>query len=96
MNESDSFSATQVYCLGIVAQPDPGALARITEPFCKLGLVPLSVNSRLFAEADELAIDIQIRGISEEQCSRIANQIGAMPITRRVVTGRKFMPSAGL
>ena len=96
MNESDSFSATQVYCLGIVAQPDPGALARITEPFCKLWLVPLSINSRLFAEADELAIDIQIRGISEEQCSRIANQIGAMPITRRVVTGRKFMPSAAL
>ena len=96
MNESDSFSATQIYCLGIVAQPDPGALARITEPFCKLGLVPLSVNSRLFAEADELAIDIQIRGITEEQCNRIANQIGALPITQRVVTGRKFMPSAAL
>ena len=96
MKDSETFSATQVYCLGIVAQPDPGALARITEPFCKLGLVPLSVNSRLFPEAEELAVDIQIHGISEEQCQRIANQIGAMPITLRVVTGRKFTPSAML
>ena len=94
MNESDCFSAAQVYCLGIVAQPEPGALARVIEPFCKLGLVPLAVNSRLFAEAEELAIDIQILGISEEQCQRIANQIGAMPITRRIVTGRRFTPSA--
>jgi hypothetical protein len=94
MKDSDTFSATQVYCFGVVALPDPGALARIIEPFAKLGLVPLSVNSRHFIEAEELAIDLQIVGISEEQCSRIANQIGSMPLTLRVVTGRKYYQAA--
>ena len=94
MKDSDTFSAMQVYCFGVVARPDPGALARITEPFAKLGLVPLSVNSRHFIEAEELAIDIQIVGISEEQCNRIARQIGAMPISVRVVTGRKYYQAA--
>lgn len=96
MKDSDTFSAMQVYCFGVVALPDPGALARITEPFAKLGLVPHSLNCRHFVEAEELAIDIQIVGISEEQCNRIAGQIGAMPLTLRIVTGRKYYQAMAL
>jgi len=77
------------YCLGITAHPDPGAIARIIEPFAKLGLVPLSINARLFSDAGELTVDVQIAGIGPDQCRRIANQIAAMPVVRRVVTGEK-------
>lgn len=80
-----------VHCFGVVVQPDPGALARVLEPFAKLGLIPLSINSRLFAKAEQLSIDIQITGLTEEQGLRIANQIGSFPVTLNVVTGRKFL-----
>jgi ACT domain-containing protein len=76
-----------IQCIGVVVRPDPGALARVIEPFAKLGVVPLSVNSRHYPEAGQLVIDIQIAGMEEEQGRKIARQIGSFPITLRVVTG---------
>jgi ACT domain-containing protein len=78
-----------IQCIGVVVQPDPGALARVLEPFAKLGVVPSAVNSRLYAEAGQLVIDIQIPGMAEDQARKIARQIGSFPITLRVVTGPK-------
>lgn len=79
-----------VQCIGIVMLPDPGALARAIEPFAKLGLVPRSVNSRLFAEAGRLEIDIQIEGMPDEQALRIANYLRSLPLTLQVVTAQKY------
>jgi predicted component of type VI protein secretion system len=61
----------------------------VIEPFTKLGLIPLSVQTRLYQESEELAVDIQIAGLSDEQCRRIASQIETMPFSIRVVTCRK-------
>jgi acetolactate synthase small subunit len=85
----------RVQCISVVVLPDPGALARVVEPFAKLGVVPLSVNSRLFADVGQLAIDIQIAGMGEEQGLRIARQIESFPITLQVVTGQKYLVTDG-
>ena len=81
--------AGTVQCIAVVVRPDPGALPRVIEPFAKLGLVPLSVTSRLFAEAEKLAIDIQIAGMTRQQGQRVATLIGSWPTTLQVVLGSK-------
>ena len=50
-------------------------------------MVPLALQSRL--HADGLEVDLQIGGITPEQCARIANQLRSMPVVTGVVTGEK-------
>jgi acetolactate synthase regulatory subunit len=83
----DPIAAQLVHCIGVTAHADPGALARILEPVAKLGLVPVAVHARLFAESGEMVVDLQIAGISADLCNSIASKIAAMPVTLRVVTG---------
>ena len=82
--------SAMVQCISVVMLPDPGALVRAIEPFAKLGLVPLSVNSRLFSEAGRLEIDIQIEAMPDEQALRIATYLRSLPITLQVMTDRKY------
>ncbi len=94
MGSLEAEACDMVQCIGVVVRPDPGALVRVVEPFAKLGLVPVSVNSRLFADLDELVIDIQIAQMGEEQARRIARTIESFPITLQVTTGRKYMAAS--
>lgn len=87
----DAEACDLVQCLAVVVRPDPGALARVIEPFAKLGVIPLSVNSRLYADVGELVIDIQIAGMAEDQGHKIASQIRSFPITLHAMTGRKYL-----
>jgi acetolactate synthase small subunit len=90
-DDAETQLCDSVQCISVIAQADPGALARVIEPFAKLGLIPLSVTSRHFADADQLVIDIQIAGMAEELGQKIAKTIGSIPMTVRVLTGKKYI-----
>jgi len=67
----------QVYSrrrLQVVADADPGAIARIVERFQNLNIVPRRVTAE-FSSNDVLHIEIDVCGISDEQLMLIVGKI---------------------
>jgi hypothetical protein len=67
-----AFSALQ---LRVVADADPGVLARVLERFQNLNLLPRRVTAE-FGTNDLVQIEVDVCGLSEEQLTLIAHKIG--------------------
>lgn len=74
-------------CFSLAASADPGVMSRVLELFAKRGLVPSLWNSRrLGLSQDELAIEIQIDGLSQQQVRHIAACLRQIPFVASVLT----------
>jgi hypothetical protein len=66
--------------LQVVADADPGAIARVLERFQNLNIIPRRVTAE-FASNDVLHVEVDVCGIAEEQLSLIASKIRQAPST---------------
>ncbi len=64
--------------LQIVADADPGAIARVLERFQNLNITPRRVNAE-FGSDDILHIAVDVFGVPEEQVALIASKIRQAP-----------------
>ena len=70
-------STPEVYSrrrLQVVADADPGAIARVVERFQNLNIIPRRVSAE-FSSNDLLHIEVDVCGIPEEQLALIAGKI---------------------
>jgi len=65
--------------LRVVAQADPGALARVLERFQNLNVIPRRVIAE-FGLGDRLHIQVDVCGVPEERLTLIAAKTGELPV----------------
>ena len=80
-------------CYAVLANPDPGALPRLLELFAKLWLVPNAVQARLLDSGAELAVDLQVDGLTRDQSDHIARRMRSMPGVRQVLMSERYLAS---
>jgi hypothetical protein len=68
-------STVSLLCLQVVADADPGAIARVIERFQNLNCIPRRVIAE-FGTDDKIHIQVEVSGMSEAQLSIIAQKIG--------------------
>lgn len=84
-----------VYCFSIQAQADPGVMPRVLQLFAKRNLVPVRWHSDVLGAARaDLAIDVQVEGVTPAQGDYIARCLRQIPGVTTVLTAEKH-PSAG-
>ena len=64
--------------LQVVADADPGAIARVVERFYNLNIIPRRLSAE-FSSNDLLNIKVDVCGISDEQLALIAGKIRQSP-----------------
>jgi hypothetical protein len=64
--------------LQVVADADPGAIARVVERFHNLNIIPRRVSAE-FSSNDLLHIEVDVCGIPDEQLMLIAGKIRQAP-----------------
>jgi hypothetical protein len=64
--------------LQVVADADPGAIARVVERFQNLNIVPRRLTAE-FASSDVLHITVDVCGITDEQLALIIGKIRQAP-----------------
>jgi hypothetical protein len=75
MNSSQPYSRRR---LQVVADSDPGAIARVVERFQNLNIIPRRVSAE-FSSNDILHIEVDVCGLSEDQLALIAGKIRQAP-----------------
>jgi hypothetical protein len=73
-----SSSASSLLRLRVIAEADPGALARVLERFQNLNVLPRRVIAE-FATNDKLHVQVDIFGLTEERLTMIAAKIAEVP-----------------
>jgi hypothetical protein len=86
--------APRVFCYSILAEADPGVMPRVLELFAKRGLVPLRWVSDLLGARNpgggrELAIDLQVEGLTPELGDYVARCLRQIHGVERVLTSEK-------
>lgn len=80
-----------VFCFSIQAEADPGALPRVLELIAKRGLVPRRwVSDRFGPGGRELAIDLQVEGLTRSVADHIARCLRQVPCVTLVLTSEKL------
>jgi hypothetical protein len=64
--------------LRVVADADPGAIARVLERFQNLNCLPRRVVAE-FSSDDTLHVEVDVAGLTEEQLATIAARVGQSP-----------------
>ncbi len=80
--------APSIFCFSIHAQADPGVMPRVLEYFAKRNLVPVRWHSDVLG-GRELAIDVQVEGVSIELGNYIARCLRQIPGVSTVLTAEK-------
>jgi acetolactate synthase small subunit len=75
------------YCFSVLAAPDASVMPRVLGLFAKRGLVPTRFHADVVGP--ELAVDIQVRGLSAEVAEHVANALRAIVPVERVLTAVK-------
>ncbi len=78
---------TQTRRLKVIAEADPGALARILQPFQILNIVPLRFEAARIGEAYlEVCVDVHADELAAESFAQINAKLGQLPIVLTAVT----------
>ena len=75
MNSSQPYSRRR---LQVVADADPGAIARVVERFQNINIIPRRVSAE-FSSNDILHIEVDVCGLPDEQLALIAGKIRQAP-----------------
>jgi hypothetical protein len=76
--EPASSDAVALLRLRVVAEPDPGALARVIERFQNLNVLPRRIVAE-FGSTGSFHIQVDVLGVSEQTLTLIAAKIGQVP-----------------
>ena len=81
-----------MYCYSIVASAEPGIMPRVLELFAKRNLVPQRWHSdRVGTDDEELAIDVQVVGVTPELGDYIARCLRQIWGVQTVLTSQKVL-----
>ena len=75
-------------CFSVHAEAEPGVMPRVLELFAKRGLVPTRWHSNALGR--ELAIDIQITGVSRDLALYIAACLRQIAYVDAVLTSERY------
>ena len=64
--------------LRVIAEQDPGALARVLERFQNLNVVPVRVLAE-WAAQETLQVEVQLAGVTEDTIELIAAKLSQVP-----------------
>ncbi|MDH3475674.1 MAG: hypothetical protein OEM59_18500 [Rhodospirillales bacterium] len=82
--------AARVACFSILAEAEPGVMPRVLELFAKRNLVPARWHSdRVGPGGRELAIDLQVEGLTPELTGYIARCLRQLHYVDTVLTSEK-------
>lgn len=77
-------------CYSVSAFADPSVMPRVLAAFAKRGLVPSHWHSRVGgADGNDLAIDVQMRGLTADLTEQIAQSLRQIIYVDRVLTSTK-------
>jgi hypothetical protein len=77
-------------CFAVHARAEPGVMPRVLELFSKRGLVPSSWHSSVGGrDADELTIDVQVKGMEQDLADYVAACLRQLPYVEVVLTSEK-------
>jgi len=83
-------SRAAIFCFSVLAEADPGVMPRVLELFAKRGLVPVRwVSDVTDARRGELAIDVQVAGLTRATGDHIAACLRGIPGVETVLTSQK-------
>jgi hypothetical protein len=77
-SEPPSSEAVALLCLRVLAEPDPGALARVIERFQNLNVLPRRIVAE-FGSTGAFHIQVDVLGVSEQMLTLITAKIGQVP-----------------
>lgn len=81
-----------VYCFSILAESEAGVMPRVLELFAKRNLVPRRwVSDVAGPDNRELAIDLQVVGLTPEVCAYIARCLRTLHYVDRVLVSAKLV-----
>ena len=84
--------AERVFCFSILAETDPGVMPRVLELFAKRSLVPQRWVSDVGGpQGRELAIDLQVEGLSPAVADYLARCLRELHYVARVLTSEKSL-----
>jgi hypothetical protein len=75
------------YCFSVLAAPDASVMPRVLGLFAKRGLVPARFHADVVG--DELAVDVQVRGLAPDVAEHLANCLRGQVTVERVLTAVK-------
>jgi len=85
-----SIGAPGIFCYSIQAQAEPGVMPRVLALFAKRNLVPMRWHSDVSGDAGrDLAIDVQVEGLSPDVGNYIASCLRQIPGVATVLTAEK-------
>ncbi|MGF1607810.1 MAG: hypothetical protein ACFCUQ_00325 [Kiloniellales bacterium] len=80
-----------MFCFSILAEADPGVLPRVLALFAKRGQVPRRwVSDRVGPGGRELAVDLQVEGLTAPLADYIARCLRQVPCVTLVLTSEKL------
>ena len=83
------------FCFSVLAEAEPGIMPRVLQLFAKRNLVPSRWHSDVIgADQRELAIDIQVQGVTPELGDYIARCLRQVHGVRTVLTSQKGIEDA--
>ncbi len=83
-------AAPSIFCFSIQALAEPGVMPRVLELFAKRNLVPVRWHSDVLgAPGRDLAIDVQVEGVSAALGDYIARCLRQIPGVATVLTAEK-------
>ena len=84
-------AADPVACFAVLAEAGPHSLPRVLEPLAKRGLFPSRCHAvHLPEEGDDMSIDLQVVGMTEDQAALVAAAIGQVVGVRSVLTSQRI------
>lgn len=75
------------YCFSVLAAPDASVMPRVLGLFAKRGIVPARFHGDTVG--NELAVDVQVRGLDPDTAAHVAECLRAMVAVERVLTAVK-------
>ncbi len=75
------------YCFSVSAAPDASVMPRVLGLFAKRGIVPARFHGDVVG--DELAIDLQVRGLDHDAANHIAETLRSLVTVDRVLLAVK-------
>jgi hypothetical protein len=85
-----TIGAPGIFCYSIQAQAEPGVMPRVLALFAKRNLVPMRWHSDVLGGAGhDLAIDVQVKGLSPDVGNYIASCLRQIPGVATVLTAEK-------
>jgi len=83
-------AAPSIFCFSIQAQAEPGVMPRVLELFAKRNLVPVRWHSDVLGgPGRDLAIDVQVEGLTTTLGDYIARCLRQIPGVATVLTAEK-------